>query len=98
VSAKADAAKMLAEIAGLEKAIADAKAARGESVFIVANDPEQGLEAYRIPNLDQTKTVELGPAEFPGGEWYAAYQAASEAGDTERSRDLLTRGAAALKG
>ena len=97
MSAKADAAKMFAEIAALEKAILDAKVARGENVMLIVNDPEEGLEAFRIPNLDQTKTVELGPAEFPGPEWYEAYAAASKAGDAKRSNDLLMRSVAALK-
>jgi hypothetical protein len=94
MSAKANAAKMFEEIASLERAIADAKAARGQDVVTIINDPEDGLEAFRIPNLDQSKTLELGPAEFPGDEWYEAYAAASKAGDTKRSWELLTRGAA----
>ena len=50
MSAKANATRMLAELTELEKAIADAKAARGQNVARIANDPEDGLEAFRIPN------------------------------------------------
>jgi hypothetical protein len=36
------------------------------SVTII-NDPEEGLEEFRIPNLDQRVCYEIGPLTQPGG-------------------------------
>jgi hypothetical protein len=68
MSTKADMGKMLAEIAELEKAIAEAKAARGLFTMTIVNDPELGLEDFVIKDLDQSKCYEIGPAAQPGGD------------------------------
>jgi hypothetical protein len=61
-------------IAKLEAA---ARLAKPEGVVLmIINDPEDDLAAYRLDNLDQTKTIEIGVAT---PEAYDAYHAAAKA-------------------
>jgi hypothetical protein len=73
---KAHITQAAAELAALKEAMARAKLVSGEVDIVCINDPESEelLRPFRIEGLDQTKTVEVGPAEFPGPEWYAEYQ------------------------
>jgi hypothetical protein len=89
--------KLKIEIEALQAAITRIQIARGEIAFIIENDPEDErmLRDYR-QDLDRTKTVQIGPSEFPGAAWYEAYQAAARGEDYARTRDLPRRGAAAL--
>jgi hypothetical protein len=90
MTAKSSVTNMLAELAELRGAIANAKIASGETQLVIANDPESEelLREYRIESLDQKRTLEIGPAELDPG-WYESYAAATKAGDVERSRELL---------
>jgi hypothetical protein len=65
---------------------------------VIINDPEAGLERYRRDEPGQSQTCEVGPTEFPRGEWYAAHQAACLAGDDDYADELSRRGAAAIRG
>jgi hypothetical protein len=100
MSAKAAIEKMLAAIAEFEATLESAKYELGETRLVFENDPESEtlLEAHRLGVNDTNVTIEIGPADFPGAEWYRAYQEAARAGDDERVGDLLRRGAAAVTG
>jgi hypothetical protein len=69
---------------------------RGDEVATVVNDPEKDLEGYKLEGLNPNQCVEVAAAEFPGEDWYRAYQAAALSGDSRRARELLVGGAAAL--
>jgi hypothetical protein len=56
---KAVVTNLEASIEALEKAIAKAQPEPPDMIII--NDPEEGLEAFRIPNLDMTQCIEIGP-------------------------------------
>jgi hypothetical protein len=76
-------------IEAIEEAMRRALSARLNLRFI--NDPEEGLDRYR------DRPLVSGHVDHSMiGEWYAAYQAASLAGDEARALHLLRRGAAAL--
>jgi hypothetical protein len=78
------------ELAALKQAMLQAKLARGDLRVTIVNDPEdpEMLAPYRR-RLDQTKTFSIGPAEFPGHDWYCRYQEAAKRGDEEETRGLL---------
>jgi hypothetical protein len=97
MTAKGSIDKMHVTLDEVEAAIARAKLMTGEVGILFVNDPEQGLDDYRLDLNDSTTTIEIGAAEYPGPEWYAAYKEAAQRGDSERARDLLRRGAAALR-
>jgi hypothetical protein len=62
------------------------------SLFLCANRaPDCGAHRarYRLGVNDTSVVVEIGPSEFPGGDWYAQYQEASRGGDREEARRLL---------
>jgi hypothetical protein len=86
---------MFADLEDLKAAMLRASVAPLDIVII--NDPTAGLERYRRDDLDQSHTCEVGPTEFPGGEWYAEYQKADRAGDDDYAEDLLRRGAATIR-
>jgi hypothetical protein len=90
--------KARVELAELRTAMEQARYATGEGRVTVCNDPEDPalLETYRL-GLNDTSTIEIGPGGYPGPKWYAQYAAAAKSGDSERARDLLFRGAAAVR-
>jgi hypothetical protein len=55
-----------AELEELRQAMAVAKVMTGELPCTIINDPEEGLEAFKIQDLDQSKCYEIGPLAFPG--------------------------------
>jgi hypothetical protein len=60
---KAVVTNLEASIEALEKAIAKAQPEPPDVIII--NDPEEGLEAFRIRNLDVTQCIEIGPTVQP---------------------------------
>jgi hypothetical protein len=99
MTAKGSVDKMHIELAELRAAIEQAKYTTGESSLIFQNDPESEmlLSPHRLGLNDVSKTIELGPTQFPGIEWYRAYQDAAKACDHEYARELLRDGARALR-
>jgi hypothetical protein len=97
MTAKSSADKAHAELAELKAAMEQAKFATGNASIVIVNDPEQGLDDYRLGLNDTSQTISIGPSEYPGRAWYEAYQEAARAGDRERSRELLQYGARGIR-
>jgi hypothetical protein len=76
MTAKGSVDKMHIELAELKQAIERAKYTTGQNSIIFQNDPEDPttLESHRLGVNDTNVTVEIGPANFPGFEWYIAYK------------------------
>ena len=58
-------AALKAELGELRRAMGAAKIAAGQEFCTIVNDPEEGLEAFRIPNLDVRQCIQIGPLTQP---------------------------------
>jgi hypothetical protein len=58
-------AALKAELEELRRAMTAAKVMAGEAPYVIINDPEEGLEEFVIPNLDQRVCYEIGSLTQP---------------------------------
>ena len=76
----------------IEKLEQAARLARpGAVVITIVNDPEEGLEAYKIDNLDVTRTIEIGLASPDDYEAYASAAKANLAATEKRVTTVVLK-------